>query len=1023
MIGASERRSAEFLTWDALGRGFRVWDRPVRIEPPFRPYWAQRAPAAADGDDGRKPTFLSALVRRASERLAPPPAAYAPQEEAETLPEGLERGSVVELQAHLSGGARHDAAAWADLLRALRACCEPVAFELIGTDEKVVAQLAAGEGDAALVRRLLSAHLPSVTFSPAPGYLEAAWGDPGGPRSAVVEFGLGRETAVPFAAHKGEPFVGLVSALSALRDGEAAVYQVLLAPVRYEWGEELVRSVTHADGAPRFVNAPELAAGARQKADQPLFAAVVRVAATSDWIDRSWEIVSDVAAALGAYGTARGNELVPLLNDGYPSREHEVDVLRRQSRRSGMLLTGAELTGFAHLPSEDVREPKLRPNVRKTKAAPALATGRGGLTLGLNAHEGAERDVTLSREQRARHVHLIGASGTGKSTLLFSMVMQDIEGGEGVTVLDPHGDLVDRILGAVPPDRADDVVLLDPSDEEMIVGFNILSARSDWERNMLASDLVGIFRRLSTSWGDQLNSVLHNAVLAILKSERGGTLLDLRRFLLEPGFRAEVVGSVKDANVAYYWRKVFPALPGGKSVGSVVTRLDAFLSPESIRYMVAQRESRFDVGRVMDGGKILLARLAQGAIGKENSHLLGSLLVAKIQSEAMSRQRQQEGDRRWHWVYADEFQDFLAPSLADSLTGIRKYRVGFTLAHQEMRQVEKEPDVAGALLSNAYTRVVFRVGDRDARTMEAGFASFEARDIQNLRNFEAICRVERADCDFSLSVPAPEGRPGEESAAWRRIVSAMSKAEYGIPRGKLEADLAASLGADDTRGAEQGPGARPPAARPGPARAEPVAAAHPEPPPSAAARRKPPESVEAGGGGERHRAICDRVKEAAERLGFRVEREARELDGKLQVDLSIERDGLRVAFQVAMTNSIDYEVGSVRKCIKARFHRVVVVAEEAARLAKLSSSVANSLGPEAAAMTSFLSPDGFIAALPGLAEPRQPTEKPAARTRGGRVVRSARTEVSPEAAAAKGEEAVRIISERMRNKRRKDGEE
>src|SRR5262249_23983706 len=158
-------------------------------------------------------------------------------------------------------------------------------------------------------------------------------------------------------------------------------------------------------------------------------------------------------------------------------------------------------------------------------------------------------------EQRVRHTHIIGASGSGKSTLIFNLIRQDIENGDGVALLDPHGDLVEKVLGIIPPHRVNDAVLVDPSDEEYSVGFNILSAHSDFEKTLLASDLVSVFKRVSASWGDQMGSVLNNAILAFLESSEGGTLLDLRRFLIEPAFRNRFLESVRDPDVVYYWQK------------------------------------------------------------------------------------------------------------------------------------------------------------------------------------------------------------------------------------------------------------------------------------------------------------------------------------------------------------------------------------------------------------------------------------------------------------------------------------
>ena len=268
---------------------------------------------------------------------------------------------------------------------------------------------------------------------------------------------------------------------------------------------------------------------------------------------------------------------------------------------------------------------------------------------------------------------IIGASGTGKSTLLFNLIRQDIENGEGVALLDPHGDLTERILGIIPPERINDVVLVDPADEEFSVGFNILSAHSEQEKTLLASDLVSVFQRLSTSWGDQMQSVLQNAILAFLNSSRGGTLADLRRFLVEPAFRTEFLKSVSDPNVLYYWQKGFSHLSGNKSVGPILTRLEMFLAQRPIAHMVSQPENKLNFGEIMDTGKIFLAMLPEGLLGRENSYLLGAVLVSKFQQLVMARQAKKIAARRNFWIYIDEFANFITPTMAEILSGARKY--------------------------------------------------------------------------------------------------------------------------------------------------------------------------------------------------------------------------------------------------------------------------------------------------------------------------------------------------------------
>ena len=276
-----------------------------------------------------------------------------------------------------------------------------------------------------------------------------------------------------------------------------------------------------------------------------------------------------------------------------------------------MLLNSEELVNFVHIPSASVVSSKIERDTKKTKIAPAITQG-GDLILGVNVHQGEERKVSVSPGIRLRHTHIIGATGTGKSTLLLNCILQDITQGRGIAVLDPHGDLIETILRHIPQNRISDVVVVDPSDGLFPVGFNILSANSDIEKDVLSSDLVAVFRRLSTSWGDQMNSVFANAILAFLENSKGGTLMDLRRFLVEKSFRDAYLKTVTDPSIIYYWQKEYP-LVKSSSIGPILTRLDTFLRPKLIRNMVGQNK-RLDFENILNSGKILLVKLSQGLI-------------------------------------------------------------------------------------------------------------------------------------------------------------------------------------------------------------------------------------------------------------------------------------------------------------------------------------------------------------------------------------------------------------------------
>src|ERR1035437_1624876 len=793
MSRLDEQLSEQFHRWEQRGRGWQVFADPVSPEPPFRPFEGHYLPATPPVDDGAKPTFLSSLVQRLSQKLSSEPtvAPSIPEPEEESEPTPLVRESLVEFQASLPDKLDIPKEAFEQFLLNLSLCREPIAFELIGTHKKVTAQFAAASIDAPLLRRQLQAYFPEAVLVPREGGLEQAWQVCRGDEALAVEFGLKHEFMLPWASGKLDPFIGIVGALAELELSELGLFQVLFQPVQNPWADSIVNSVSHADGKPFFVDSPELADAAENKVARPLYAAVVRILLRAEEFDRIVQLARDLAGSLRVFAHPNGNELIPLQNDDYPFEEHIEDVLRRQTRRTGMLLNSDELNGFVHLPSTAVRSPVFQRQTTKHKAAPAIVR-QHGLLLGTNDHAGETIEVRLSAEQRTRHTHIIGASGTGKSTLLFNLIRQDIENGEGIAVLDPHGDLTDRCCGIIPTKRIDDVVLVDPSDEQYSVGFNILSAHSELEKNLLASDLVSVFERLSTSWGDQMNSVLQNAILAFLESDRRGTIADLRRFLIEPAFRNEFLKSVKDSEVVYYWQKSFPHLSGNKSIGSILTRLDTFLAQKPIRHMVSQPENRLDFAHIMDTGKIFLAKLPEGLLGRENSYLLGTLLVSKFQQIAMSRQAQQITLRRNYWLYIDEFANFITPSMAEILSGARKYRIGLTLAHHELHQLQRNPEVASAVMTHPYTRIVFRVGDDDAKKLAEGFSFFESKDLRNLEAGQAVCRVERSDFDFNLSVSLP-GEPDKDMAALRRQeVITVSRKKYGTARADVEAMLAKS---------------------------------------------------------------------------------------------------------------------------------------------------------------------------------------------------------------------------------------
>jgi hypothetical protein len=962
MASAHEQLSEQFYKWEVRGRGWQMFGEPVYPEPPFQPFNGHFLPEAPAVDDGRRPTFLSSLFRKVSQP-PPPPVISEVEEEPEATP--LVRESLVEFQASLTTNLDIAKESFEQFFRNLALCREPIAFELLGTHKRVLAQFAASAGDASTVRRQLSAHFPDVQFRQLEGALENAWGASGGDYAFAVEFGLEREFMLPLATGKIDPFVGIIGAMAELQTGEMALFQILWQPVQHPWAESIVNSVTHSDGKPFFVNQPELAGAAEKKVACPLYAAVVRMLLRTASSSRMQEIYREFGGSLRAYTNVQGNALIPLHSDDYLSDENHIeDVLRRQSRRSGMILNSDELIGFVHLPSSSVRSTVLLRDAGKTKAAPADLQRPSGLVIGDNEHNGQTVPVYLTADQRVRHTHIIGIPGTGKSSLLFNLIRQDIENGQGVGVLDPHGDLIDQILGIIPDHRIKEVVLVNLSDTEFPIGFNILQAHSEDEKTLLASDLVAVLQRFSSAWGEQMDTVLQNAVLAFLYSSRGGTLADLRRFLVEKPYQKEFLQTVQDPEIKYYWQTVFPESGGGKSINSVLTRLQSFFSRKPLRNMVSQRENMLDFADIMDTQKIFLARLPEGLNGAENVYLLGSLLMAKFQQLAMARQNQEAADRKDFWLYVDEFDHFISPSMAAILTGARKYRLGMTLGHQELHQLQSDSKVASAVTSSVCTRIVLRVGDKDAKELADGFESFDEKSLKTLAKYHAIARVERNDWDFNLALRKPELPTKAE-------VIAASRAEYGTPRAVVEAAWLAGLGPEKSTPPPDEPpkivSVPPPAKpvvskpQPSPVAIEPVIAETPKvaeiPKPAEIPQPKPEEATVADDE-RQHEKLKKEITAEAESLDYTVLAE-KDVPQHGRIDLVLTRGERSIACEVSVTTPPYMEADHIRLRLKAGFGHVAVISANRRKLHLIEAAFLEQGGGTEASKVGFYSPKEF----------------------------------------------------------------
>jgi hypothetical protein len=1008
MATVSEQLTAQFYEWEQRGRGWQCFNEAVYLEPHFFPFFGHSVKQQqAVIDDGKRHTIFSMLGEMFKRKPVPELEPYDPYEEDRAAQAHIfecnEPNTVFSLA--LPKGEKIDLITTEQLLLMLSNCRYPISFEIVGSSTYISIQLVCRQSDAVQVRSQVKAYFPECIIKERNDLLEdiVCQEDK---CASILHYGLREEFMRPLQmakSFKPDPLIGILGTLEHLKPGEYALIQILFQGTINPWSESIMRSVTDGSGKPFFENAPEMVPFAKEKISAPLFGVAMRVMGVGYNFENAHQISNMVGKALGRIYFSDCNSLIPL-SPQFDFETNVLDILRRETHMVGMLLNSKELATVVHLPSDTVVTDKLERGMRKTKAAPQI-TERHELVLGLNEHQGKEKLVTVSVPQRLKHTHVIGATGTGKSTFILSLIVQDIQHGKGLAVLDPHGDLIESILSYIPAERAADVIIIDPADAEFPVGFNVLSAHSEIEKDILSSDLVAVFRRLSTSWGDQMNSVFANAILAILESKQGGTLMDLRRFLIEKPFRDTYLKTVSDPNIVYYWQKEYPLLKSS-SIGPILTRLDTFLRPKLIRNMVAQKKG-LDFEHILDSQKILLVKLSQGLIGTENSYLLGTFFVTKMYQAAMARQIKSKDARSEFFLYVDEFQNFITPSMSSILSGARKYGLGLILAHQDMQQLTKyDSELASSVAANAGTRICFRLGDTDAKRFDGGFSYFEAKDLENLHTGEAIGRIERPEFDFSLTT-LPLAIPDPTLAELRKnAVIEKSRHTYGTPKEDVEAALEILRGellTEETPKEEPLKSERKEAPVPPPAKAtEPIEL--PISPSHENIVKKKEES--------QHRYLQTLIKRMAESRGYKTLIEEPTPDGKGRVDVHLERNGKRIAVEICNTTEPDWEMHNIEKCYIAGYDLIVACSNEKKSLENIRKKAETAASKQIQDRLAFFEPEAFFQYLD------QELAKEASkevRTKGYRV-KVEYSAVSSDEAKQMSDSIVRTVTEAVRKK-------
>ncbi len=421
-------------------------------------------------------------------------------------------------------------------------------------------------------------------------------------------------------------------------------------------------------------------------------------------------------------------------------------------------------------------------------------------------YRGAQRPFGIKIDDRRRHMYVIGKTGMGKSTMLENMIIQDIRSGHGLAVVDPHGDLVEKILKYIPAHRINDVVYLNPADADFPIAFNILEAINASQRHLVASGLIAVFKKLwIDSWGPRLEYILRNTILALIEYP-GSTLLGVNRMLVDKEYRGKVVRHISDPIIKSFWQAEFAGYANQfrtEAISPIQNKIGQFLSSSIIRNIVGQPKSTIDMREIMDAGKILLLNLAKGRIGEDNAALLGAMMITKLQVAAMSRIDVPENERRDFFLYVDEFQNFATESFANILSEARKYRLDLVIAHQYIEQLDET--VQPAVFGNVGTIICFRVGGSDAEFLaKEFFPTFTEIDLVNLTKFDMYLKLMIdgvASEPFSATGLPPVEHPDHLGD---RIIK-VSRERYARPRSVVEEKIMRWTGAMNEATAQEEP--------------------------------------------------------------------------------------------------------------------------------------------------------------------------------------------------------------------------
>ncbi|MBI4079026.1 MAG: type IV secretory system conjugative DNA transfer family protein [Candidatus Levybacteria bacterium] len=623
---------------------------------------------------------------------------------------------------------------------------------------------------------------------------------------AFVSLKLKGPSYLPIKVYKDlptDPLSSITSVLAKMTDGEGAAIQILVSPTGSKWkkqGRSYVaktkKTEANPDTAKYSADAKELEA-IENKVGKAGFDTVVRIVVSSSTKEAADAHLANITTAFSQFSGQ--NSFIK--NKHYLKWAFMTDFIYRYIPMRGQtsVLSSEELATIFHFPNKSVTTPHIHWISAKRAPAPAQIPEKG-LFLGKSTYRGLTKPVFMDIDDRRRHMYIIGKTGTGKSEFLKAMIMQDIREGQGVAVIDPHGDLVEDILPLVPPARAEDVILFDPSDTSRPMGFNMLEAQTEEQRHLVVTSIIGLMYKLFDPHktgiiGPRFEHAIRNAMLTVMY-EPGSTFVEVVRALTDAAYVQELLPKVQDPIIRRYWTdQIAQTSDFHKSevLDYIVSKFGRFVTNKMIRNIIGQSDSAFNFRKVMDEKKILLVNLSKGKIGEENSSFLGLVLVPKILVAAMSRQDMPKEKRTDFFLYVDEFQNFATPDFAQILSEARKYKLNLIVANQFIGQMEEE--VKNAIFGNVGSLIAFRVGVTDANYLQHEFQpTFTEADLINIDKYNCYIKtIVGGEPAPPFSMDLTRDMSEEKRLANPRVselVKELSRLKYGRDIAVIEAEIA-----------------------------------------------------------------------------------------------------------------------------------------------------------------------------------------------------------------------------------------